>query len=69
MRPDLRQRVTVALNEVRSLDASAAERYLRALRASDPEVADKVGVLFGSPQLSTSQATGLDIGEPGPTCR
>ncbi|MBN9122743.1 MAG: serine/threonine protein kinase, partial [Planctomycetes bacterium] len=66
MMPDLGQRLTAALDEMQSLGASDVERYLRALRATDPELAGRLCALLNLPRSNSAGPTALGA-ERGPS--
>jgi eukaryotic-like serine/threonine-protein kinase len=56
MMPDLGQRLTVALDEMQALGPHEVERYLHALRASDPELAGRLRALLNVPPADAAGA-------------
>jgi hypothetical protein len=69
MEPDVNQRVAAALRDVRGLDGSAADRYLRELRRADPEVALRLNALLWAHGTEDRErvATSRDGATPPPT--
>lgn len=65
MTPDLGQRLAAALDRVQALGTREAERYVRSLRTSDPEVAGRLAALLNLAPGEAGEATVLD--EPTPS--
>ncbi len=77
MNLDPGRRLATALDQMQGLDPAGIELYLRALRQSDPEVADRLRVILNLPDSSSDRGTGpadrtpvpsdeVRLGEPGP---
>jgi eukaryotic-like serine/threonine-protein kinase len=66
MTPELSQRVSIVWHEFRALSAAEAERFLRKLRESDPDLAGELDVLLGAQGPGQGERPSAPLAESPP---